>query len=171
MTSWHSGHCLAGASPLPPQRQRHEATASDEGILSDQVTRTEYDVTDVYYAVHEKRGAPPNAPRTMRVDYRIGFNEYVSEWVCFEHEGYPRYKAECWWRQRSNEPVPDTAEAAVELAGMGALAPTLAVTVQRTPGERFDRIVACRLGEKPPRLDSEVDLPQDADVEIDGVPF
>ena len=156
-------------------------------------------MTDVYYAVHEKRGAPPDAPRTMRVDYRIGLSEpltcsrgrsppvagnggrcatglhvkgeYVSEWVCFEHDGYPRYKAECWWRQRSNEPVPETAEAAVELAEMGALAPTLAVTVQRTPGERFDRIVAYRLGAKPPRLDSEEGLPQDADVEIDGVPF
>ena len=85
----------------------------------------------------------------MRVDYRIGFNEYVSEWVCFEHTGYPRRKAEQWWQTRSNEPVPGTAEEAVELADAGVLAPTLAITVERRAGERFDRVVAYRLGDKP----------------------
>ncbi len=133
----------------PPERQKHDATASTEGILAGEVERTEYEVNDVYYAVHEKRGAPPDAPRTMRVDYRIGFNEYVSEWVCFEHTGYPRHKAEQWWQTRSHEPVPDSAEEAVELADAGALTPTLAITVERRAGERFDRVVAYRLGDKP----------------------
>ena len=131
------------------QRSKHEATAGTEAILSDQVTRTEYEVSEVFYAVHVKRDAPPDAPRTMRVDYRIGFNEYVSEWVCFEHQGYPRQKAEIWWRTRSDEPVPDNAEEAVERAQAGALAPTVAVTVERREGDRFDRVVAYRLGDKP----------------------
>ncbi|RMF21475.1 MAG: hypothetical protein D6760_09390, partial [Deltaproteobacteria bacterium] len=155
----------------PPQRRRHDATAGTEAILSGEVTRTDYEVSEVFYAVHTKRGAPPDAPRTMRVDYRIGFNEYVSEWVCFEHTGYARRKAEQWWRSRSDEPVPESAEEAVELADAGALSPTLAVTVEHREGERFDRIVAYRLGEKPPRLESEDSLPEHADVEIDGVPF
>ncbi len=155
----------------PPERRTHDGTASSEGILSDQASRTEYKVEETFYAIHVKRDAPPDAPRTMRVDYRIGFNHYVSEWVCFEHDGYARQKAVAWWRQRSQEPVPETIEQAVELADMGALAPTLAITVMHKPGDRYDRIVGYRLGEKPPRLESEDCLPEYAGSESDEVPF
>lgn len=141
-------------------RRKHEATASSEGILSDQVTRTEHEVSETFYCVHVKRDAPPESPRTMRVDYRIGFNQYVSEWICFEHTGFPRRKAEQWWAQRSNEPVPSSVDEAVDLAEAGALAPTRAITVEHKTGEKFDRIVAYRLGDKPPRLDSEEGLPE-----------
>jgi len=153
--------CPQCGHEFPPRQSRqHDGRASDAGILSGQSTRAEYEVTDVFYAVHTKRGAPPDAPRTMRVDYRIGFQTYVSEWICFEHMGYPRRKAEQWWRARSNEPVPETAEEAVELANMGALTPTLAITVERKAGEEFDRVVNHQLGEKPPRLESPDDLPE-----------
>jgi DNA repair protein RadD len=155
----------------PPERTKHEATASSEGILSDQTTRTEHEVTEAFYSVHVKRGAPPDAPRTMRVDYRIAFNEYVSEWVCFEHEGFPRQKAVQWWARRSNEPVPASADEGVELAKAGALAPTLAITVERRAGEKFDRVVGYRLGGKPPRLDSEEQLPEYVSAQDDSVPF
>ena len=148
------------------------STATSEGILSDQVARTEHEVTEIFYSAHVKRDAPPDAPRTMRVDYRVGFNQYVSEWICVEHEGYARQKAVQWWRQRSSEPVPDSAEAAVELAEMGALAPTLAITVMQKPGEKYERIVGYRLGERPPRLESEEGLPDYAPVvDGDSVPF
>ncbi len=144
----------------PPERRTHDGTASSEGILSDQASRTEHEVEETFYAVHVKRDAPPDAPRTMRVDYRIGFNHYVSEWVCFEHDGYAHQKAVAWWRQRSNEPVPDNIEQAVELADMGALAPTRAITVMHKPGDEYDRIVAYRLGEKPARPESSEHLPE-----------
>lgn len=154
------------------QRSKHEATAGTEAILSDQVTRTEHEVNDVFFAVHTKRDAPPDAPRTMRVDYRIGFQQYASEWVCFEHQGFPRQKAEIWWRARSDEPVPDTAEEAIELAQVGALALTVAVTIERREGDRFDRVVAYRLGPKPPRLESEEGLPQYVPAaDDDSIPF
>jgi len=154
-----------------PERRAHDGTATSEGILSDQASRTEYEVEETFYAVHVKRDAPPDAPRTLRVDYRIGFNHYVSEWVCFEHDGYARQKAVQWWRARSNEPVPDTIEQAVELADMGALAPTLAITVIHKPGDKYDRIVGYKLGEKPPRPESEDGLPEYAGAENDEVPF
>lgn len=155
----------------PPQRQKHDATASSEGILSDQTTHAEHEVNDVFYAVHVKRDAPPEAPRTMRVDYRIAFNEYVSEWVCFEHTGYARHRAEQWWRARSNEPVPNTVEEAVDLAEAGALAQTLSITVQRKPGEKYDRVVGYKLGPKPPRLDSEEGVPEYIPAGNEEVPF
>ncbi len=165
--------CPACGHAFPPrEREKHASTASSEGILSDQITRTEHEVTDVFYSVHTKRGAPTDAPRTMRVDYRVGFNEYVSEWVCFEHEGFARQKAEHWWRARSPDPIPATAQDAVDFSHAGAVALTLSVTVEHKPGEKFDHVVAYRLGEKPPRPDSEEEqVPAPASVRPDDCPF
>ena len=136
----------------PPERQRHDQRASTEGILSGQVTETEYEVVDVGYRVHQKRGAEDDHPRTMRVDYFSDLNTSVSEWVCCEHTGFARGKAEKWWHERSDEPMPESAEDAVAMAQAGALCETLAVTVRRVAGEKYDRIVAHRLSAKPERL-------------------
>jgi len=136
----------------PPERERHDRRASGAAILSGQVTLTEHPVEDVVYAVHVKRDAPPDHPRSMRVEYQIGWRTTRSEWVCFEHSGYARAKAEVWWRERSDEPVPDTAAEAVAVASAGGLAETLAITVRSVTGEKYDRIVGHTLGPKPPRL-------------------
>jgi DNA repair protein RadD len=133
----------------PPEKQRHNATASTEGILSGQATTTEYDVEQVFYSVHHKRGAPEDAPRTMRVEYRIGFYRYQSEWICFEHTGWARKKAESWWRRRSDAPVPESAAEAVTLAEDGALCETMKIAVRSVTGEDYDRIVGYELDEKP----------------------
>ena len=137
----------------PPEKEKHATKASNAGILSGQATDTDYDVSDVYYFVHAKRGADEGHPRTMRVEYRVGFDDYHSEWVCFEHTGYARAKAEAWWRARSAEPVPDSAERAVELADAGALAETSVITVRSVAGEKYDRITDYQLGPIPPLLD------------------
>lgn len=133
----------------PPERQKHEPKASEAGILSGQMTDIAYEVHDIAYSVHTKRDAPPEAPKTMRVDYRLGLNHWQSEFICFEHAGYARQKAAVWWRRRSRDPVPDTAELAVELADAGALASTNAITIRTIVGEKFDRIVAYELGALP----------------------
>jgi DNA repair protein RadD len=142
-----------------PNRHKHEATASTEGILSGQTTRSEERVSDTSYHVHYKRDDPSALP-TMRVEYRLGFNRWQREWVCFEHEGYARQKAEAWWRARSREPVPASVEEAVELASAGALATTLAITVEKKAGERYERVVGHRVGDRPPRLESDEGLPE-----------
>jgi len=140
------------------QRQQHDASATSEGILSGQVTRTEETVKEVAYCFHTKRD-DPDAPPTLRVEYRVGFNRWHREWVCFEHDGYARSKAEQWWTARSREAVPRTVDEAVDLANAGALAPTLAVTVEKRAGDKFDRIVSHSLGDRPPRLESDEGLP------------
>jgi DNA repair protein RadD len=145
----------------PPERKPHDGKASEAGILSGQVTTTKCAVRDVFYSVHTKRGAGPDAPRSMRVDYKVGWNEYKSEWICFEHDGYARQKAMHWWKRRSNEPVPETAEEAVAVAQNGRLAPTREITVRNMTGDDFDRIVGYELGDMPPPLDDQ-DLPEDA---------
>ena len=158
----------------PPEKETHDAQASNAGILSGQATDTEYDVSDVYYFVHTKRGADPDHPRTMRVEYRVGFDEYHSEWLCFEHTGYARNKAEAWWRARSAEDVPDSAERAVELADAGALAETSAITVRSIAGEKYDRIVDYLLGPIPPLLNGGDEHDQGSDDYAwagDNIPF
>lgn len=134
-----------------PEREvrQHEAHASDAAILAGQVRVTEYPVEDVSYGVHTKRGAPEDAPKTMRVQYRIGFREWRSEWICFEHSGWPRAKAESWWRQRTDQPAPDTAAEAVEAAESGCLAAPVAVTIRSVSGEPFDQIVGYRFAPPP----------------------
>jgi DNA repair protein RadD len=160
----------------PPEKEKHDPTAHAGGILSGEVTETEYDVSEVFYAVHHKRGAAEDHPRTLRIDYRCGFSNYQSEWVCPEHTGYARNKFEAWWRARSNEPLPGTAAKAVELAEAGALAPTRVITVRSVTGEKFDRIIDYQLGPIPPRLDGSDergDVPADTDwpPAEDQIPF
>jgi len=136
---------------FPEKNQRkHEVTASTEGILSGQATTEELPVHEVRYFVHRKKGAPEDAPKTMRVDYRVGYHQYQSEWICFEHTGWARKTAEAWWRRRSNALVPETAVEAVGLGNAGALCETKSITVRSIAGEEYPRIIGYKLGEKPP---------------------
>ena len=143
---------------LPPEKKKHEAKASTAGILSGEITTDEYPVQDVLYSVHMKRGAPPDHPKTLRVDYQLGFNDFISEWVCPEHTGYARWKFEKWWKARSDIPPPATADEAAALAQEGALAPATAITVRTVSGDKFGTIVQHVLGEKPrmPGWDEEL---------------
>jgi hypothetical protein len=73
--------------------------------------------------------------------------------------------------------VPDTAEQAVTLAEVGALAATKAITVKSIAGRDFDRIVGYELGEKPdcrePGWDDEEEVPERAGLPADDeeIPF
>lgn len=84
------------------ERSKHSCTSSDAAIMSSQIDRSQfikfYDVSEVAYSRHQKQGKPDS----MRVDYYCDGHmlPFVSEWVCFEHHGYPRRKAETWWAQR-----------------------------------------------------------------------
>ncbi len=150
----------------PPTRTQHDAKASEAGILSGQITTTKYDVEDMLYGVHTKRGASADAPKTLRVDYRVGWHEYKSEWVCFEHEGYARQKAVAWWRRRSPDPVPDTVARAIEIIDGGGLAPTLGITVRSVAGEPYERIIGYELGPVP-----EPVLVNPYELDPDSIPF
>lgn len=146
------------------KRPKHDVKAASVGILSDQVTTAEYEVLETVYTVHHKRGAPEGAPRTLRVDYRIGFHQFQSEWICFEHDGWARIKAESWWRRRSNALVPESVEEAVALAEAGALCETETITIRKVEEEEYGRIVGYELGEKPPwrepGWDEEENIPE-----------
>ena len=160
----HAGYtaCPECGYVFPPKENNDKMTqtASSAGVISGQVDYTDYEVLDVYYCVHEKRGADPDAPKTMRVDYQVGFNEFKSEWVCPEHTGYARGKFEKWWHERAalGCPMPRSAREAVSLANEGLLAAPESITVKTIAGERFERITGWRLKERPVMREPGEDL-------------
>ncbi len=132
-----------------PEREQHESQASNEGILSGQVIDTEYEVRDVFYSVHTKRGAGEEAPKTFRVDYQTGFRDFHSEWLCPEHEGIPRRKFVQWWKAHSADPLPVTAQEAVDIANAGGVAFTKKITLRKIAGEKYDKIIRSEIGAIP----------------------
>lgn len=106
--------CLDCGYVFPePERINHGAEASSAAILSSQ-KETMFNVVavdNVRYRVHQKEGKPDS----LRVDYHNGLMRVASEWVCLSHEGYPRRKAESWWRQRSTiDAIPSNTDDAIE---------------------------------------------------------
>lgn len=144
------------------EKPKHLETATTAGIISGQETIEEYKVADTTYRVHEKYNAPPGSPRTMRVDYQVGFNQWKSEWICVEHDGFAGQKAAVWWKSRCALPMPKNADDAVRLANSCAIAFTNSIKVRSVAGEKFDRIIGYGLGEIPPAPEG-VAPPVDAD--------
>ena len=97
--------------PQPPVKIA--PTASTLAILSGQ--RDQWvEVTSVTYRRHIKEGSPPS----LRVEYHCGLAIH-KEWVCFQHQGYARLKAEGWWQRRAPSfvPIPQTVEEALNAVG------------------------------------------------------
>jgi DNA repair protein RadD len=108
-------------------------------------------VEKVRYYVHAKRGAAKTDPRTLRVDYDVyevdsdgsrldALTSTVSEWVCLEHTGWTRGKAEGWWRKRSVQACPTDCDDAYHIAINNGLATPAFIDIKRE-GD-YDRIVA-----------------------------
>jgi len=70
---------------------------------------TWYDVTRIEYRRHVKEKA------TMRVVYFSGSLLIANEFVCLEHDGFARRKAEKWWKNHGGAmPVPETVNEGIE---------------------------------------------------------
>ncbi|MCA3380182.1 MAG: DEAD/DEAH box helicase family protein [Roseomonas sp.] len=130
--------CISCGFEFPPPAVKVEARASSNAILSTQQQAEWVNVDAVLYRRHEK----PGKPASMRVIYDVGFLTY-SEWVCFEHTGYARQKAEAWWKRRHADlPVPKTVEDALKLTDF--LREPVAIQVR--PAGQYTEIVAVRFG-------------------------
>lgn len=134
-----------------PERKAHEATAARAGILSGEVTIEKFPVKHTLYQVWEKRGAPPDAPKTVRVTYDIDYITHYSEWLCPEHTGYARRKFEKWWREHAHpdSPMPRTAEEVCEHEFAGMLREVKEITVRFVSGQKYPEITGCELGDFP----------------------
>lgn len=123
---------------------RHEAIATDAAVLSDQMGGAieTHPVTDVYYRYHQRGDKLP----TLRVDYYRGLARVASEWICFEHEGYPRAKAVQWWARRApGSAIPATVDEAMSRTDQ-LLEPS-SVTINSQP--RYPEIIRYAFDTKP----------------------
>ena len=155
-----------------PERAAHEARAANVGILSGEVTVDKFLVKYTSYQVWEKRGAPPGAPRTVRVTYDIDYLTHYSEWLCPEHTGYARRKFERWWREHAHPdcPMPRTAEEVCEHGFAGMLREVKEITVRRVSGEKYPEITGYELGDFPIVEKCEGDTQGEEDP-YDDIPF
>lgn len=137
---------------FPEREAKHSSKASTAALLSSQQGggREELEVEEVVWRRHVKRG-DANARPTLRVEYRCGV-EVFKEWVCIEHTGYARQKAETWWARRCAEPCPRTVAEAIAIWGVGAVAETESIVVERKPGDEWWRVVRHSLGPIPSRV-------------------
>jgi len=88
--------CACGHEfPIAEESAKHNATASDAPIMSDEiepVRPTIYNVVSVDYSVHKKKGRPD----TFKVAYFTGMRTFYV-WVHLEHGGEARARAMGWW--------------------------------------------------------------------------
>lgn len=121
---------------FPAREVKIAPTAAALPVLSPKVQWLP--VHDVSYSRHDKLGGQPS----LKVTYSCGLKSH-SEWVCIEHQGYARQKADEWWRKRAPGcPVPLTVDQAI--AEAARLARPSAISVRPSgryveiSGHRFD---------------------------------
>jgi len=91
-----STQCNFCGYEFPRETAKHDTKAADASPLS-KMEDEWVDVKRVDWTAHNKKGAPPGAPKTLRIIYEYGYGQSISEYVCIEHSGYARQKAEKWW--------------------------------------------------------------------------
>ena len=69
-----------------------------------------FKVDHISYAKHTKLGSKPS----LKVSYYSNLKIF-SEYICIEHEGFAKNKANQWWQLRANSKSPDTILAAMYL--------------------------------------------------------
>lgn len=140
--------CECGFQFPEPELIKHTTQASSAAVMSTEAepATTEYRVSRVTYSVHQK----PGKPDTLQVDYWTGYRRIASEWVCFDHQGWPRQKAEAWWSQRAPESStgwwPKSSREAVEVANAYPVRRPTHIRVNEQG--RFPEIVGYQFGEQ-----------------------
>lgn len=114
--------------------------AGSSAVLSNDVEPETHAVWHVDYKLHEKRDNPDAAP-TMRVTYATN-NGSFSEWICFEHHGFARQRAEQWHKIRLPLFIPPLTVA----EALGLPYPTPATITVRKEG-KYDRILSYEFNE------------------------
>lgn len=125
--------CPACGFEFPPPDRRVTTRPEQTSVLAVETDWIEVD--GVSFRRHEKDGSPPS----LRVTYKAGLTVH-REWICFEHQGYARTKAEGWWMRRGPTPVPKSVGEA--LARQHQLAVPSHIRVK--PSGRYHEITAFR---------------------------
>ena len=131
----------------PPDRVVHGLEASSAAVLSGQSAGKfkEVKVDSVVYQRHQK----PDAPDSVRVEYRNGLVTVAREWLAFSAQyQMPRRKAEQWWIERAKiDAIPGSTDDALEwLAYDKSILKTPTSLLLNTAG-KFDDIVEYRFAD------------------------
>lgn len=147
------------ASTLPAMSTAGAPITKDEK----RAARVTHEVGEVRFFKHQKK-SDPDAPPSLRIEYygkedpeRFTPKRIATEWVCLEHEGFARRKAEDWWRSQVGTPCPATVDEAMERLRAGEIPRVLSVTTE--PDGEFTR-VAHVLQERPREPGADDDGPQ-----------
>lgn len=79
-------------------------TASNLELIKD--TSPQYELIPVDQVIYNEHKSANGGTPTLCVTYVCGLSKF-QEFVCFEHTGYARKRAEMWWGQRTSEDCPD----------------------------------------------------------------
>ena len=91
---------------------------------------------------HLARHVKPGAPDSLRVELHCGLQTH-RVWVCLEHNGYARRKAEKWWRRMGGGTPP--ASVGEALTRQNELACPVAAQVR--PAGKYHEIVGYRFAD------------------------
>ena len=123
----------------PNEEAKHAASADITPVLST-APPVWHAVTGRHFREHPPK---PGKPPSVRVDYRMGLN-VQKEWICCQHEGYAKAKADRYWRAHGGKlPFPKTVAEWLDRAG------ELRVTaeIQLRPNGRYQDVIGWRAGE------------------------
>lgn len=120
MNSYRANFCMYCGFQIR-EIAKHDATAQvNFGILSTEISPDiKEDIASIEYTQHTSKR---NGKNSLRVDYTTTLGNRLSEYICFEHEGFARRKAEEWWAQHSKIPCPWSVPQAYYLAMGGYIA-------------------------------------------------
>lgn len=143
--------CFCGWIFPPREIARHEESA--DGTSTVLAAPQKWQVVESSARKHIKRNKP--GPATFRMDYVVVepgasgnlAEKTISEWICFDHDGFARGKAVSWWKKRSKAPPPDSVDAALDLWAGGALASARSITTKQDG--KFQRVIDWELDEIP----------------------
>ncbi len=133
-------HCCGYIFP-PSEEEKITATADRTPVLSTE--RPWFEVTARAYAFHPAKveGKPPTVKATYTVD-----GKKHNEWLCPEHEGFPKGKSVRYWVAHGGKrPFPTSVEEFLDRAG--ELLATTEVQLDWSKNAKYPEVKAHRTGE------------------------
>ena len=132
-------HCFSCGAEFRFTVKIKQQAATEELIKEDSPIVEVFKVDHITYTKHKKLGKGP----MMKVSYYCGLRMF-EEFVCVQHEGFARRKAEKWWKERRGEklqytPLPALTAEALELAEHLQAATHLRVWTNK----KYPEILAC----------------------------
>lgn len=128
-------HCMCPAPPIKEKITKRAATDalvkdSDDGNPIVEIFKVDY----TSYQLHQK----PGKPDMVRVSYTCGIRVF-QEYLCFEHEGFAKFKAHKWWRKRFPQGIiPETSSQVIEESDLFPMCSHVRIWVNKKYPEIMD---------------------------------